>query len=158
MSLSHPHWKISRTSASLVWEISKQFMVFSCFSLPKFDLFLLYLMERRASATYKISQANWAVFGWLFDRFRNNCHFWSCCISNYFIGICDFYLVNSLLNFYFGFDIENTIPVYIPTLFVVFHIKSPIIYKMLTSSNMLHFITVKNGLPYCLLWKIDILY
>ena len=32
-----------------------------------------------------------------------------------FVGICDIYLENSLLNFHFGFDIENTIPVYIPS-------------------------------------------
>ena len=38
------------------------------FSLPKFDLFLFYLMERRASATYNTSQANWVIFVWLFDK------------------------------------------------------------------------------------------
>ena len=32
------------------------------FSLPKFDLFLFYLMERRVSATYNILQANWVGF------------------------------------------------------------------------------------------------
>ena len=38
------------------------------FSLPKFDLFLFYLMERRASATYNISQANWVVFCSFLDK------------------------------------------------------------------------------------------
>ena len=45
---------------------------------------------------------------------RKNCHFWSYSISHSFVGICD-----TLLNFYFGFDIEKTIPVYIPTLLVM---------------------------------------
>ena len=31
------------------------------FSLPNFDLLLFYLMERTASATYNILQANWVV-------------------------------------------------------------------------------------------------
>ena len=35
MSLSHPHWKVLRTSASLVWEIPKQLKVFSCFFRTK---------------------------------------------------------------------------------------------------------------------------
>ena len=76
------------------------------FSPPKFDLFLFYLIERRASATYNISQANWVVFCW-FYKCQKNCHFWSCSISNSFVEICDIYLGNSLLNFYFGFDLEN---------------------------------------------------
>ena len=50
--------KVSRTSASLVCEILKQLKVFSCFSLPKFDLLLFYLMERTTLATYNILQAN----------------------------------------------------------------------------------------------------
>ena len=33
------------------------------FYLPKFDFFLFYLMERRESGFYNISQANWVVFG-----------------------------------------------------------------------------------------------
>ena len=104
-----------RTSASLVWEISKQLKVFSCFSLPTFDLLLFYLMERTTSATYNILQANWVVFCWFFlIKVRQNCHFWSCSISNFFVGICDIYLENRLF-FFFGFDIEKTIPVSIPT-------------------------------------------
>ena len=35
------------------------------------------------------------------------------------IEICDIYLENSLLNFYFDLDIEKTIPVYIPTHLVI---------------------------------------
>ena len=50
---------------------------------------------------------------------RKNCHFWSSSISHSFVEICEIYLENSLLNFYFGFDIEKTIPVYIPTLLVM---------------------------------------
>ena len=46
-------------------------------------------------------------------------YFWSCSISHSFIGICDIFLENSWLNFYFGFYIEKTIPVYIPTLLVM---------------------------------------
>ena len=68
MSLSHPHWKVSRTSDSLMWEISKQLKVFSCFNPTKFDLLLFYLMERRTSATYNISQVNCVVFGWFFNK------------------------------------------------------------------------------------------
>ena len=125
MSLSHPHWKVSRTSASLVWEISKQLKVFSCFSLPNFDLFLFYLMERTALATYNILQANGVVFGWFFlINLRKKCHFWCCSISNSFVGICCIYLENSVLNFYFGFDIEKTIPVYIPTHLVISFIQN----------------------------------
>ena len=41
---------------------------FFMFFLPKFDLLRFYLMERRASATYNILQANWVVFGWFFDK------------------------------------------------------------------------------------------
>ena len=99
------------------------------FSPPKFDLFLFYLMERRASATYNISQANWVVFGWFLINVRKKCHFWSCSISLSFVGICDIYLENSLLNFYFGFDIEkNDTRLYSYTSCYVFHIESPIIY------------------------------
>ena len=39
MSLSHPHCKVSRTSASLVWEISKQLKVFSFFSYQNLSCF-----------------------------------------------------------------------------------------------------------------------
>ena len=53
---------------------------------------------------------------------RNNCYFWSCFISHSFVGICKIYLENSLLTFYFGFDIEKMIPVYIPTLLVILYI------------------------------------
>ena len=99
MSLSHPHWKVSRNSASLVWEISQQLKVFSCFPLPKFDLFF-YLTERRASATNNVSEANCVVFGWFLINVRKNCYFWSCSISHSFVGKCDIYLENCLLNFY----------------------------------------------------------
>ena len=50
---------------------------------------------------------------------RKNCHFWRCSLSHFFVGICDIYQENSLLNFSFCFDIEKTIPVYIPTLLVM---------------------------------------
>ena len=50
---------------------------------------------------------------------RKNCHFWCCSISHSFVGICYIYLENSVLNFYFGFDIEKTIPVYIPAYLVI---------------------------------------
>ena len=40
MSLSHPHWKIPRTSAALVWEIPKQLKIFSCF--PSKNLILYF--------------------------------------------------------------------------------------------------------------------
>ena len=50
---------------------------------------------------------------------RQNCHFWCCSISNSFVGIYNIYLENSVLNFYFGSDIEKTIPVYIPTHLVI---------------------------------------
>ena len=96
---SYSHWKASRNSASLVWEISKQLKVFSCFSLPKFDIFLFYLIERRASATYNISQAIELFFCDFLINVRKNCHFWSCSISHSFVGICNFHLENSLLNF-----------------------------------------------------------
>ena len=36
-----------------------------------------------------------------------------------FVGKCDICLENSLLNFYFGFDIEKTLPFHIPTLLVI---------------------------------------
>ena len=85
--------------------------IFSCFSLPKFDLLLFYLIERRASATYNILQANWVVFGWILDKCWENSHT--------FVGVCDIYLENSLLNFYFGCDIKKTITVYIPTHLVI---------------------------------------
>ena len=100
MSLSHPHWKVSRTSASLVWEISKQLKVFLCFPYQKFDLLLFYLMERTASATYNILQANWVVLVDFLKNLRKNCHFWCCSISNSFVGICYIYLENRVLIFY----------------------------------------------------------
>ena len=88
---------------------------------------------------------------------EKNCHFWSCSISHSFVRICDIYLENSLF-FYFGFDIEkHDTRLYCYTSSYVFYIKSPIIYLMLSRKNMLHFITAENGLPYRLLWKIDIL-
>ena len=64
-------------------------------------------------------------------------------------NICGIYLENRLYNFYIGTDIEKTIPVYS----YVLQIKSTIIYLMLSSWNMLRFITVtaENSLPYCLL-------
>ena len=94
--------------------------VFSCFSVPKFDLLLIYLIERSASATYNIWQANWVVLAdFFFINVKKNCHFWSCSISYSCIGICDIYLEDRLLKFYFGFDIVKTIPVYIPTLLVI---------------------------------------
>ena len=64
-------------------------------------------MERRASATYNISQANWVVFVQFWINVRKNSHFWSCFISHSFVGICDIYLENSLLIFHFGFEIEK---------------------------------------------------
>ena len=69
------------------------------------------------SSPYYISQSNWVVLVDFLINVRPNCHFWSCSISHSFVGICDIYmyLENSLLNFYFGFDFEQTIPVYIPT-------------------------------------------
>ena len=82
-------------------------------SLPKFDLLLLYLMERRAPATYNILQTNWVVCGWFFFFLingRKNCHFWSCSVSHSFLRIWDIYLENSLLNFYFGFYIKKRYP------------------------------------------------
>ena len=87
-------------------------------SLPKFDLFLFYLMERTASATCKILQANWVVLVDFLINVRKNCHFWSCSISNSVVGICDIYLEKSLLNF-LCFNIGKTIPVYIPTHLVI---------------------------------------
>ena len=49
-------------SASLMWEISKQLKVLSCFSIPKFDSLLLYLMKRSASPTYNISLGLFTYF------------------------------------------------------------------------------------------------
>ena len=113
MSLSHSHWKVSRTSASLVWEISKPLKVSSCFSVPKFDLLLFYLMEKSTSATYNISQTNWVVFGSCLINVREKCHFSDCSFSHSFVGICDIYPENNLLNVYFGFDIGKPIPVFL---------------------------------------------
>ena len=71
------------------------------------------LMERSVSATYNISQANWVLFGWLFEKCWKNCHFLSFSTSYSFVRICVIYLENSLLMFYFGFYTEKTIPIYI---------------------------------------------
>ena len=69
-------------------------------------------------------------FGWFFFiNIWKICHFWSYSISYSFVGICDIYLENGLSNLYCGFDVEKTIPIYVPThLLIFFHIKSPIIY------------------------------
>ena len=64
----------------------------------------------------KLIELFWLI---IFINVRKNCHFWSCSISHSFVGICDMYLENSLLNFYFGFDIEKTLPVYIPSHLVI---------------------------------------
>ena len=65
------------------------------FSVPKFDLFLFYLMERSASAIYNISQANWVVFGWLFKYILEKNHFLNCSIFFYLVGTCDICLENT---------------------------------------------------------------
>ena len=62
---------------------------------------------------------SWFLGDFFFINVRKNCHFWSCSISHSLVGICDIYLENRLSNFYFRFDIEKTIPVYIPTLLVM---------------------------------------
>ena len=145
MSLFHSQWNVSRTSASLVWEISKQLKVFSCFFLPNFDLLLFYLMERTASATYNILQANWVVFGWFFFliNLRKNCHFF----SNSFVGICYIYLENSVLNFYFGFDIEKKrYP------FIFLHISLYLSYKI--SHHLLNALELEYAsFYYCRKWS-----
>ena len=129
MSLSHPHWKASRTSASLVWEISKQLKVFSCFSLPNLICFFsIWWKEQHQQLItyYKLIELLLVDF---FINRRKNCHFWCCSISNSFVGICYIYLENSVLNFYFGFDIEkNNTRLYSYTSRYIFHIKSAIIY------------------------------
>ena len=48
-----------------------------------------------------------------------NGHFWSCPISYFLSFEYPVYLEISLLNFCFGFDIDKTIPVYIPTHLVI---------------------------------------
>ena len=83
----------------------------------KIWFFLFYLMERRASATYNISQANWVVFVVFLINVRKHCHFWSSSISHSFVWHLS--RKQLILNFYFGFDIEKTIPVYIPTFLVM---------------------------------------
>ena len=60
--------KYRNTLASLVWEISKQLMVFSSFSLPQIWFVTFLADRRRASATYNILKANWVVFGWYFYK------------------------------------------------------------------------------------------
>ena len=55
---------------------------------------------------------------------RKKCHFWRCSIAHSFVAICDIYLENSLLNFYFGFDIEKTIP------FIFLHFLLCLSYKI----------------------------
>ena len=70
-------------------------------------------MERSASETCNILQANYELFSIDFViNGRKNIHFWSCSISDSFIGIRELYLEKGLLTFYFGFEIEKMIPLY----------------------------------------------
>ena len=86
-----------------------------------FDSLLFYMTERSASVAYNISQAIIELFWLIAFNVWKNCHFWSCSILYSFVRML--YLCrNSLLKFYFGFDIEKTIPVYIPTHLVIFFV------------------------------------
>ena len=94
-------------------------MVFSCF--PYQNLICNFSIWRKEEhqqlrTYYKLIELFWLMF---LINVRKKIHIWSCSISHSFVGICDTSLEKSLLNFYFGFDIEKTIPVYIPTHLVI---------------------------------------
>ena len=124
MSLSHPHWKVSRTSASLVWEISKQLKVFSCFP---YQILICYF-----SIWWKEQRQQLITYYKLIELFlveslinlRKNCHFWCCSISNSFVWICYIYLENSVLNFYFSLTSKKRYP------FIFLHISLYLSYKI----------------------------
>ena len=126
MSLSHPHWKLYRTSTSLVWEISKQLKVFF-YDFPHKNLtsfFSIWWKEMPQQLIIKLFLVDILI------NVRKNGKFWSCSISYSFAGISDNYLENSLFNFYFGFDTEKyDTCLYSYTSSYLFHIKCPFLTK-----------------------------
>ena len=89
--------------------------LFMFFPYQNLLLVLFYLMERRASETYDLLQASSDVLVNILINVRNNATFKVAVFPHSFNRICDIYLENSLLNIYYVFYIEKTIPVYIPT-------------------------------------------
>ena len=83
------------------------------FSVPKLDLSLFYLIERSASVTYKMSQANWIVLNeFLIKKKRSLLKllyfllFWR---NVWFLS------KTASIKFYVCFSTEEMLPVYIPT-------------------------------------------
>ena len=68
VSLFHPSLKnIAYISFFVVIKSYSSWMSFHL-SVPQFDFLLLFVIERRASATCNMSQANRVVFGWFVDK------------------------------------------------------------------------------------------
>ena len=114
-------------------KISKQLKVCSCFSLPKFYLLLFYLMER-VSATYYILQANSCFFCWFFEKCQKKLPLLKLLYFPFFRWNMWHLSRKQLIKFLFWFwHRKNNTRLYSSISSYLFHIKSHIIYYMLSS-------------------------